>query len=119
MRINVLSPIKRSLPLVIFSAFLAFTTPAKAEDNVFTSAEFLEWERKQQDFYIQVSINMAALIAVPNDKKQADCIDNWYNSKKETRNEFILGVMKDNPDYHPHGILIGVLQKNCGDFKYN
>ena len=118
MRINTLSLNRCVSFLVLCAMIMAVTSPLKAADNTFSSKEFLGWDRQQQDFYIKVSVGMAALIAVPNDKKQADCIDKWYYPAQDQRNDFILGVMRDNPEYHPHGVLIGVLQKNCGEFKY-
>ena len=62
---------------------------------------------------------MAGLIAAQNDKRQAQCIDDWYfNNITEAELE-ILGVMKDNPEFHPRGVIVGVLQKKCGSFSYS
>jgi hypothetical protein len=118
MRINVLSPIKRSLPLVIFSAFLAFTTPAKAEDNIFTSAEFLKWEEKSQDFFIEASVGMAGFLAaqIDKEKQQAKCIGDWYYLAENKKNEYIRSIMRKNSEFHPRAIIVGILEKECGEF---
>ncbi len=87
-------------------------------DDIFKGSEFLTWERANQDFYIKTSIGMANLVVAQNDENQAQCVDKWYYSDEKAKNSFILETMRKNPEYHPRGVILGVLQKQCGQFKY-
>lgn len=118
MRINQLSSVKHLSSFAILAALLTFSSPVKAEDNIFTSAEFLEQTQSGQDTYIGISVGMTAFIASQTDshKKKATCIDNWYHSDKSQKNDFIRKTMQDNSEYHPQAIILGVLEKQCGEF---
>ena len=104
---------------LIASICLAFTAflPQISHAEIFKSSDFLEWKLDSQDFYIRTSVGMASLIAAQVDKTQATCIDDWYFGDENAANAFIRDVMGDNPSYHPRGIILGVIQKNCGSFK--
>lgn len=98
--------------------FLAFSTPVKAEDNTFTSAEFLKWKESSQDFYIEACAGMAAFIAaqIEGSKNQARCISKWYYKDETESNAFIRSVMNEHAEFHPRAIVLGVLEKRCGEF---
>lgn len=78
----------------------------------------MEWTEDNRAYYIRTSIGMAGLIASENDEEQADCLENWYFSDPEQKNEFIYGYMVEYPSHHPRGIILAVLQKQCGSFNY-
>lgn len=118
MRINYLSAIKRFSFLAILTMFSVLSVAVKAEDKTFTSAEFLTWKESSQDFYIEASVGMAALVAIHTDseKKMAPCIDKWYYSDEANSNAFIRSVMREHSEFHPRAIILGVLEKRCGEF---
>ncbi|MGJ8534873.1 MAG: hypothetical protein ACSHYC_21990 [Alphaproteobacteria bacterium] len=101
----------------IFLFFMVFY-PHAATAEKFKSAEFLQWKRESQDFYIDANIGMAGLIAAQNDKKHADCLEDWYLKDKIESIDSILKLMRQYPDYHPRGVILGVLEKHCGAFAY-
>ena len=107
---------KRAPVLVLLTILLGLPYHAVHAES-FKSADFLMWKRETQDFYIEASVGMASLIAAQNDNAQAKCIDDWYYADEPTANSFVLSVMSDNPTYHPRGIILGVLQKQCGSFE--
>ena len=82
------------------------------------SSDFLKWQKKSQAFYIEASIGMASLIAAQNNKAQAKCIDDWYFSGEEAKNAFIRETMKRVPDYHPRGVVLAVIEKQCTPLVY-
>lgn len=88
------------------------TPPAHA--GAFTSEDFLSWAPQNQAFYIEASVGMASLIAGQRDTAQGRCIDDWYYGDEAEGTAAILGVMRENPRYHPRGIVLAVLQKRCG-----
>ncbi|MET1414385.1 hypothetical protein ABVF61_19085 [Roseibium sp. HPY-6] len=100
--------------LLIFMLFYPHATYAET----FKSAEFLKWKRESQNFYIDANIGMAGLIAAQNDKKHAECLEGWYWDDKVKSIDFILKSMRDFPDYHPRGVILGVLEAQCGKFEY-
>ena len=107
---------RNALALSLVLATLIATSPAKAE--TFKSADFLKWKRESQRFYLDASIGMAGLIASFNDKESARCVEDWYFTDQAKAEDVILDAMKRFPDYHPRGVIVAVLQKACGDFKY-
>ena len=100
----------------LFLLMAALAKPAQAE--TFTSAEFLKWKLSSQKSYFRTSIGMAGLIAAQNDKAHAKCIENWYLDRERDATDFILETMKRFPSYHPRGVLLAVLEKQCGTFQY-
>ncbi|MCG8605447.1 hypothetical protein MJD09_10670 [bacterium] len=107
----------KGLRCAILLLIITCLYPQAAPAESFKSADFLTWKRDTQDFYIEASVGMASLIATQNDRTQAKCIDDWYYTDEAAANAFVLSVMRDHPTYHPRGIILGVVQKQCGSFK--
>lgn len=61
---------------------------------------------------------MANMIAIENDKMQADCIGSWYEADRAAKEKYIYGVMEKYPTYHPIGVIMAVIEKQCGSFNY-
>lgn len=101
----------------IFAILMLNSTPLYAK-NIFKNSEFLKWNEENRSFYIRTSIGMAGLIAAQNDKAHANCLEKWYFSNQSKKNVFIYGIMKQYPNHHPRGIIMAVLQKQCGSFRY-
>lgn len=107
-----------SASLFAISAIIAI--PSYAEERAETTvSEFLTWERTKQDSFFAVSILTAGVIATQIRPDFADCIGNWYSQNEDrqsVRHSQMLKLMEEFPDYIPSGIVIAVLQKECGDF---
>ena len=88
------------------------------EPDIFKSSEFLTWQRSSQKFYLDASIGMASLIIEQNDKDKAACLERWYLDGNNDALEFILGKMRDFPDYHPRGIIAAVIENKCGSMTF-
>ena len=100
--------------LAAIAVFLTFSsTPSYAE--IFKSSEFLEWERKNQEFYIETSIGMGALIIAQYDEAKAKCVSNAFNEKDSTIHDRVLKAMGQFPEYHPRATIFAILEKVCGD----
>lgn len=102
----------------IFLIFIAFYPHAVIAET-FKSADFLTWKRKSQDIYIHTSVSMAGLIAVKNDKTHQKCLEDWYFGDEAEANNFVRETMVKFPEYHPHGIIMAILEKKCGSFDYS
>jgi hypothetical protein len=109
---------KSALRASIFAILMLNSTQLYAK-NIFKNSEFLKWNEENRSFYIRTSIGMAGLIAAQNDKAHANCLEKWYFSNQSKKNAFIYGIMKQYPDHHPRGIIMAVLQKQCGSFRYS
>lgn len=104
------------------AAMMLAICPQISSAEEFTSATFLTWSRTNQDWYLETTIATAIVIATQNSGKQVACLNDWYYkdaATKAARNDHIRGVMAQYPDHYPVGILIAVLQKACGSFKYD
>lgn len=98
-----------------------FSGQAQAQGQTperFTSAAFLTWKLSEQRYYFRTSIGMASLIAKQNDEDHARCLEEWYFEREQDAADYILDLMQDNQEYHPRAIIVGVLQKVCGPFRY-
>lgn len=92
----------------------------KSRAEGFTGHDFLTWERTNQDSYIETSVSMTAIVATQGRQDIATCIDKWYSIEPEIRqdrHDNILRILRENPAFHPQGIILAVLQKQCGSFK--
>ncbi|MBL4785244.1 MAG: hypothetical protein JKY49_07435 [Cohaesibacteraceae bacterium] len=97
---------------------MSICTPAHAGQNVKTS-EFLKLDYESQDYFFGSTIWTAAVIATQIRQDLANCIADWYTNDPaiiKERNAEILRIMKGLPDSYPSGIVVAVLQKNCGKF---
>lgn len=84
----------------------------------FTGEDFGNWEQPAQDSYIQISITMATIIAAQAEGGTSQCLDTWYTAGTQTasrRNDAIRASIAQYPDFHPSGVILAVLQKECGE----
>lgn len=103
----------------IIAAFVLFCTQAVYAEDTFKSSDFLEWSEGNKSLYIRTSIGMAGLIAGYNDKKHQRCLEQWYFTDQKKANDEIYETMRKHSEYHPRGIIIAVLKKQCGTFDYS
>lgn len=111
---------KKAACLAIVTAVILTAFPQISSAEKFTGEKFLKWPRKSQDSLIQNSITMIAIVAAQTQKDIARCIDSWYvvdEAIKQQRHGYILDIIKENPSYHPQGVILAILQKRCGKFK--
>ena len=98
--------------------FFMMIYPHASFAETFQSSEFLTWDQEAKEFYIRTSVGMAGLIAGQNDRTHADCIDDWYYDDQEESNAFILDMMAQHSEFHPRGVILAVLEAQCGEFDY-
>ncbi|MEM9375601.1 MAG: hypothetical protein AAGA72_05235 [Pseudomonadota bacterium] len=106
--------------LVLGGASLAHAEDAPTGGT--TSADVLTWAIESQDAYFQTSIGMAGVVASQNEGPTARCVDDWYfkdRATRQRRNDFIRETMRRFPDYHPAGVILAVLEKQCGSFTFD
>ncbi|MEM7530474.1 MAG: hypothetical protein AAF416_23060 [Pseudomonadota bacterium] len=73
-----------------------------------------------QDSYIQSSVMMAGVIGSQIKPEIARCIDGWYfrsAAAKEAANDRVRGAITRYADHHPSGVILAVVQQECGTFK--
>lgn len=99
-----------SLSTIVCNAALA--------DDGFKSSKFLTYPAESQKGYISTAVMMAGSIAAQNKQEQARCIDDWAMKNRDGGYRPVIDAMQKYPDYHPAGVIIAVLQKACGSFKY-
>lgn len=82
------------------------------------ASEFLTNPTESQSGYIGASAMMAGLIATQNNRAQAVCIDDFVAKQKPLGYPQIVEAMRKYGEYHPSAIIMGVLEKACGKFKF-
>ncbi len=108
---------KLGIAASVFTIIAATCMPSYAKET--TVREFLTWERSAQDSFFSISILTAATIATQIKPELAGCISEWYSVGNDGINERhaeVLAVMEQYPDLIPTGIVVAVLQKQCGTF---
>ncbi|MEP3247777.1 MAG: hypothetical protein ABJN40_07375 [Sneathiella sp.] len=91
---------------------------AQAGQNV-KIREFLTYDDKSQEYFLASTIWTAAVIATQIRQDLASCIADWYTNDPmiiKKRNAEILDTMKGYPDSYPSGLVVAILQKQCGKF---
>ncbi len=91
---------------------------ASSADETFKSSKFLTYPADAQANYISTSAVAAASIAGLNSPAQAKCLGEWVSRHKGSGYQPVIEVMRKYPDDHPTGLILAVLQKECGPFKY-
>ena len=97
---------------IIACCLLVPPLPAYAED--FTNTMFLAWDRQSQAGFFRTAIKTAALVIIRNNEQRGICIDRWYGSNPDQKEAYMLDIMRKYPDHHPVGIVLAVLEKQCG-----
>ena len=84
-----------------------------------TTADFLKWERKSQEAFLQNSISMAGVIASQINPEISKCLDKLY-FKSETiakeRNQEILNLMPKYAEFRPQAFIMAYVEDMCGRF---
>ena len=107
---------RKALAIASLSTIVCGVSGAGAEG--FKASEFLKFPQENQRGYISASAMMAGLIATQNVPDQAKCIDRWVADEATRGHPIISEAMKAHGDYHPTAVIMSVLQKECGAFKY-
>lgn len=94
-----------------------FSVSGVAQADVFTSKNFLAWPEAHQKFWIQGSVDTAALITSHNgNKEQGKCITKWYyGDKRAERNSLIIASMEKYSDVPPNAIMVALIKKACSE----
>lgn len=98
---------------------LSFPQLAAAEGEGFTSAAVLEWSEEQQLSLLRSSVTMIALVAMQRDDTNhiARCLDTWFEEgRMQTKLDGFRDAMTRYPDHHPQGIIMVLVEKECGKF---
>ena len=91
---------------------------ASAQDT-FKSSKLMEYSAEARTGYITSSVIMASLIAAENSERHAACIRGWVDREIKAGYTPILDAMRRFPDHHPSGVILAVLNRACGPFKYH
>lgn len=89
--------------------------PVYAQDG-FTTADLLERPVEAQNGHIQVSVTMIGVIASQIRPEIARCIDDWYGPAVNERNAYIRSIMQQHSEFHPAGVILAIVQRECGQF---
>jgi len=108
----------KCVAIAIVSAFVFSNVSFSAERQSFTSTQFLENSAEARSSYIAAAAMMAGVIAAQNKPSQARCVDEWMAQNRKDQFAAVTKVMRQYGEHHPQGIILAVLQKACGAFKY-
>lgn len=93
--------------------------PQQSMAQGFTGTDFTDWSEVSQDSYIQSSVMMAGVIGTQIKPSISSCIDGWYFADiaiKADRNKVIRDTIAKYQDHHPSGVILAIIQKQCGAF---
>lgn len=110
MRFKALTPLIPFFLLTLFSSGQALATPTN-------NSRFMETTKVSRAWWYMGAFTALGHLASQTDKKQADCIWNWYFSEPEKKEAILEESMRKHPDHAPSGIVLAHLFKDCGKFK--
>ena len=105
--------------LAIASLCTIVCAQAGAAEEAFKSSKFLTYSAEQQKGYIGTAAVAATVIASLNSQTQSKCLGEWVTQHSAGGYQTVLDAMKKYPDDHPMGLIMSVLQRDCGPFKYS
>lgn len=103
---------------LVIASLCTVVCSAGATAEEFKSAKFLTYSAEAQANYISTSAVAAASIAALNSSAQAKCLGDWVAQHSASGYQPVIDAMRKYPDDHPTGLILAVLQKQCGPFKY-
>jgi len=109
---------RKALAVASLSTLVCSVAPGAFAGDGFKASEFLTYPAQSQKSYITSSAMMAGLIASQNNRAQAVCIDDWVAQQSGQGYGAVVEAMRKLPDYHPSAVIVAVLDKACGSFKY-
>lgn len=104
--------------IIALASLITIVCSSATVADDFKSSKFLTYTADAQKSYINSSVLMAGLIAAQNSADQAKCIGDWSGEHLAEGYQPVVAAMKRFPDHYPTGVIIAVLQKVCGSFKY-
>lgn len=100
------------LRLLCFIGAVILSTSAHA--NSFTGKDFVALTEGQQHWWIAGAIEGIGHMVFLQDEAKAQCVWNWFPSDPDGKKALLLSHMKNHPDRAPSGILIILIQRECG-----
>lgn len=91
---------------------------AAVADDGFKSSKFLTYPAESQSSYIDTAAVATTVVVSLNSAAQAKCLGAWVAKHRVGNFAPVIEVMRKYPDDHPMGLIVAVLQKDCGEFKY-
>lgn len=84
-----------------------------------TTADFLTWERSQQDSFFQISMLMLVTVSTQVHPEFSECVSGWYfgDEDKTELNAELLRVMQDFKEFSPSAFVLGYAEGVCGKVK--
>jgi hypothetical protein len=107
---------RRSIAIASLSTIVC--SGAAVADEGFKSSKFLSYPAESQTSYIDTAVVAATVVVSLNSAAQAKCLGAWVSKHRGGSFAPVIEVMRKYPDDHPMGLIIAVLQKDCGEFKY-
>ena len=98
----------------LFCAIGTLILTASAHANSFTAKDFVALTEGQQHWWIAGAIEGIGHMVFLQDEAKAQCVWNWLPSDPAGKKALLLTHMKNHPDRAPSGILIILLQRECG-----
>jgi hypothetical protein len=103
---------------IVIASLSTIVCSAAFADDGFKSSKFLTYPADSQKSYIGTSVMMAGTVASLNNPAQAKCVDDWAAEHQGSGYDPVISAMRKFPDDHPSGLILAVLVKACGPFKY-
>ena len=104
--------------LAIASLSTIVCTQAGLAEEAFKSSKFLTYPADSQKSYIATSVLMAVAIAGDNNPEQNRCLKRWLTENDGIGFPTVKAAMDRFPEHHPTGVIVAVLEKECGPFKF-
>ena len=101
-----------------FAAGVMFHPQVSSADG-FDGASLMEWSEASQVAYLQNSIVMTMTVSSRLNEVHASCISDWFfegDRFRDGRLEELRTTISRYADYHPGGVIVAMIERECGEF---
>ncbi len=109
---------RTTVALASLTTIVCIVASGTHAQEAFKSSKFLTYPADSQKSYIGTAVVAATTIASLNSASQAKCLGSWITKHSGGGYETIMEAMRKYPDDHPMGLILAVLQRDCGPLKY-
>lgn len=116
-----MNSIRVALGAIAITASALFN-PQVSKADTFTGADLLKWSEASQVAYLQNAIIMAMTVSSRMSETHAACISEWFfeaDGFRDARLADLNGAIEKYADYHPGGVIVAIVERECGAFGQN
>ena len=79
-----------------------------------SNRDFMQGTPASRSVWLDAAVLMTGHVIFLRDEQQGRCIWDWYYNNPDAAQDLIYRSMEAHPDSTPTGVLIALMQRECG-----